>query len=205
MEVLPLTYRVFIIGDCLCHTVMTDSYLEKQNWVHQALRDFRDSLARYQSGGLSKEDFDSRFQHVLHLQSQRENAFVEQLAHEPKLTWYNDNSSLVGKLTLLRSDLAELKSFGSFDGLDKPFQEERRFCLYAISRIEAELRDRGVPVERNHDVDPIENATTAIRRRIETEARLNRQCEEDVKKYPDQEDAIRRSYRKAIDALRDSD
>jgi hypothetical protein len=114
-----------------------------------------------------------------------------------------DNASLAGTLRVLRSDLNTIPTFDNLPRYDAPFTEERRFCQYAIGRIEEELKGRGVRVEPPHPPDPVDAIAGQIRQQVELEARLRRQCEEDVKKYPDQEEIIRRSYRRAIDALRE--
>jgi hypothetical protein len=81
-----------------------------------------------------------------------------------------------------------------------PVVQQRTFLENAISEMKAELasREEEKPVE-----DPVDVIAAQIRQQIEIEARLRRQCEKDVEKYPDQEETIRRSYRRAIDALRE--
>lgn len=62
---------------------------------------------------------------------------------------------------------------------------------------------RAVLASREHGVSSVDAIAAQIRLKFELEARLRQQCEEDVKKYPEQEETIRRSYCKAIDALRE--
>lgn len=81
--------------------------------------------------------------------------------------------------------------------VDPPLVQQRRFLGEAIYEMKEALASRGV------EQSPVEEITTHIQRQIEIEARLHQQCEDDVQKYPDQEESIRRSYRKAIDAFRD--
>jgi hypothetical protein len=98
-----------------------------------------------------------------------------------------------------RRDLPRVPTF-NLPTLDDPFRDEQRFLEHAISRLEEELKSRGVLSEQP---DQVERIASEIRQRVEIEARLRRQCEEDVTKFPEQEESVRRSYRRAIDALRE--
>jgi hypothetical protein len=99
-----------------------------------------------------------------------------------------------------RRDLPRVPNF-NLPGFDDPFRDEQRFLEHAIARLEEELKSRGVLTEQP---DHVERVASEIRQAVEIEARLRRQCEEEVTKYPEQEESIRRSYRRAIDALRES-
>jgi hypothetical protein len=101
-----------------------------------------------------------------------------------------------------RNDLSKIPTDVNSSSFDGPFRNEERFLEHAISRLEEELKSRGVELKEQ---DPINAITGEIRKKVQIEARLREQCEEDVKMYPEQEESIRRSYRRAIDALREQE
>jgi hypothetical protein len=168
------------------------------------LREYKLMLGQFSEGSMNDEgELNSRMGNLLAMQLQRHETFDIRMACEPSERDFLavDNASLVGKLRVLRSDLSGIPAFDSQPRYEAPFHEERRFCEYAIGRIEEELKSRGVSLEKPSD--PVEAVTALIHHQVEVEARLRRQCEEDVQKYSDQEESIRRSYRRAIDALRE--
>jgi len=90
--------------------------------------------------------------------------------------------------------------------VEPPLIQQRRFLERAISEMKHWLASRPqASGEAPTQPPPTEADIIAneIRAQVGIEARLRELCEEDVGKYPDQEDIIRRSYRKAIDALRE--
>lgn len=101
----------------------------------------------------------------------------------------------------MEHELAEIEKLRS--GLELPPEEEKPISIWceslqrAISEIHEGLRRRGV------GQSPADDVPNRIQRMIQTEASLRQRCEEDVRQYPEQEDVIRRSYRRAIDALRE--
>jgi hypothetical protein len=180
---------------------MHDAAVEREHKLRLLLREYELLLRQYSEGSLADEsELNSRMQTLLSMQLDRLETFDKRLSAKSEWGFLGvDNSALVGKAHVLRSDLNALPTFENLPRYDTPFVEERRFCYYAISRIEQTLKDRGV----KQDADPVATIASQIRNRIDTEARLRRQCEEDVQKYPDQEESIRRGYRHAIDAVRE--
>lgn len=85
----------------------------------------------------------------------------------------------------------------AYRGIEPPVVQQRHFLERAIEEMESALASRGEGLMQVNAV------AAQIQQRILLEARLLQQCEEDVQHYPDQEEIIRRSYRKAIDALRE--
>ena len=100
------------------------------------------------------------------------------------------------------------RSMYDFHHVEPPVVQQRRFLENAIHEMKVSLAGRP---EAKHEEKPEEKPpptpadiiAAEIGKRVEIEAQLRRRCEEDVKKYPDQEETIRRSYRRAIDALRE--
>jgi hypothetical protein len=88
----------------------------------------------------------------------------------------------------------------NYKPVEPPLIQQRRFLESAIYEIKAALDSRQESQPKAPRADQI---AEEISRKIEAEAKLRTQCEEDVRKYPDQEEMIRRTYRRAIDALRE--
>jgi len=102
----------------------------------------------------------------------------------------------------------EGRALYEFYRVEPPLVQQRRFLENAIREMKLSLADRPPPKiegkpEEKPPPTPAEIIAGQIRQKVELEAQLRRQCEEDVQKYPDQEETIRRSYRRAIDALRE--
>lgn len=183
-----------------------DAAEEEEQALRLLLREYELLLKQYSEGTLHNEgELNDRMRVILSMQVSRKEVFDFRMATPPdEWEFFGvDNGSLVGKLRLARADLTSIPTFPNLPQFEAPFLEERRFCLYLEGRIEEDLRKRGAPVERRENVDPVSAVADQIRQQIEMEARLRRQCEEDVQKYPEQEESIRRSYRRAIDALRE--
>jgi hypothetical protein len=87
--------------------------------------------------------------------------------------------------------------------VEPPLVQQRRFLENAIYEMKEDLARREAEEKPKPPPSPADLISAQIQQQIEIEARLRERCEEDVRKYPDQEETIRRSYRKAIDALRD--
>jgi hypothetical protein len=182
-----------------------DAAEEDEQQLRVLLREYELLLKQYSEGKLHNEgELIDRMRTILSMQVRRKEVFDFRMATPPdEWEFFGvDNGSLVGKLRLVRADFPSA-TFPQLPQFEGPFLEERRFCLYLEGRIEEELRKRGAPIGRRENVDAVSAVADQVRQQIETEARLRRQCEEDVQKYPEQEESIRRSYRRAIDALRE--
>jgi hypothetical protein len=81
------------------------------------------------------------------------------------------------------------------------FQIYRRFLEEAITEIGELLSARGTNVSPADQY--VEQVTAQIKKRAEIIRRLNEACEADVKTHPDQADQIRRTYRRAMDSVKD--
>jgi hypothetical protein len=183
-----------------------DGALETGQQIRLLLREYEQLLRQYSDAATDNAaELNDRMKTIFALQASRQEVFDSRFATEPdEWEFFDvDNGALAGQLRVFRADLASIPSFPNLPQFEGPFLEERRFYLYAEGRIEGELRKRGAAVERRAEPDPVAAVAEQIRRQVETEARLRQQCEEDVQKYPDQEESIRRSYRRAIDALRE--
>jgi hypothetical protein len=82
------------------------------------------------------------------------------------------------------------------------FQLYRRFLEEAITEIGEILRARGAHLTEADTY--VERITSDIKKQAEIIRRLNEACEADVNAHPTQADQIRRTYRRAIDALKES-
>lgn len=87
--------------------------------------------------------------------------------------------------------------------VEPPLIQQRQFLENAIYEMKEDLARREAEEKPKPPPSPADIISAQIQQQIEIEARLRERCEEDVRKYPDQEETIRRSYRKAIDALRE--
>jgi hypothetical protein len=81
------------------------------------------------------------------------------------------------------------------------FELYKRFLEDAITEIGELLRTRGADITAADQY--VERITSEVKKRAEIFRRLEEACETDVKAHPDQETQIRRTYRQAIDALKD--
>jgi hypothetical protein len=184
-----------------------DPAIENDQRLRSLLQEYRSMLKQYGEGLMRDESrLDHRMATLFEMQLWRHETFDARMGCAPSERDFMgvDNASLAAKLRTLSSDLRSIPPVDGRTSYERPFVEERRFCEYAIARIEEELKSRGVPVEKPAKrSDPVESVTAKIHQQVEAESRLRRQCEEDVEKYPDQEESIRRSYRRAIDALRE--
>lgn len=180
---------------------MVPAFVEREQRLRLLLREYELLLRQFSEGSMTDEgDLSNRMSTLLEMQRERTSAFNFRLMDG----FFTDTPSLVGTLRTLRSDLRTIPTFDNQPRYDAPFGEERRFCEAAVGQIEEVLKSRGVAVEQPvESPDPVEAVAAQIRQQAELEARLLQQCEEDVQRYPDQEDSIRRSYRRAIDALRE--
>jgi hypothetical protein len=94
----------------------------------------------------------------------------------------------------------EGRFLSDYKPVEPPLTQQRRFLESAIYEIKVALDSRQESQPKAPRADDI---AEEISRKIEAEAKLRKRCEEDVQKYPDQEKMIRRTYRRAIDALRE--
>ena len=180
---------------------MQPYFMEQEQKLRLLLREYESMVRQFTDGSMADEGaLHECMTKLLEMQNERTSAFNFRLIDG----FFTDTPSLVANLRALRNDLHAIPRFDQHLHFAMPFVEERRFCESAVGQIEEMLRTRGVSAEEPAEPpDPVQVVSAEIRRRAEVEARLRRQCEEDVQTYPDQEDSIRRSYRRAIDALRE--
>jgi hypothetical protein len=77
----------------------------------------------------------------------------------------------------------------------------KRFLEEAITEIGELLRTRGADITAGDQY--VERITREVKKQAEIIRRLEEACETDIKAHPEQEKQIRRTYRQAIDALKD--
>jgi hypothetical protein len=104
----------------------------------------------------------------------------------------------------------ELKKLESFTNLtqkeEQLFRKWRLINEQHLTFAAEELTRRGITVKPREPVeepDVVTETRKRVRETVQTIAALERDCEEDVRNNPEQETLIRRTYRKAIDRLRE--
>jgi len=178
--------------------------------VHESLREHEDLLRQYSRlvGEGTKSDHErvSELEQMLRVSAaQVEKKQFERDAGFEKVVLAADRAwggapFLSAMLRDFKRDLKRLPIELNYPPFNAPIRKEEWFLQRAVSRLEEELKGRGVQLTAE---DPIDAITEEIHRKVQAEARLRQKCDEDVRMYPDQEETIRRSYRRAIDALRE--
>ncbi len=89
-------------------------------------------------------------------------------------------------------------------GIKAVFPTYRRFLEEAIREMREVLSDRGPQRPAVSEADRyVERVSAEIKKRTEIIRRLNEAMEADIAAHPEQEDLLRRTYRRAIDAVRE--
>jgi hypothetical protein len=189
---------------------------EQDFQIRQKLREYQALLSEYivlrQSASSQDQAsaLEQRLQHqkseIEGMQTARRMEFIGTFNSFQLVTYIKDlgPADVIAAVRRWRRDLAELPRGYGLPLFDGPFFEERRYLEDAIPHLEEALRQKNIPVppeERPHH-DPASTAASEVISKVEAIAKMNQQCEEMVKQYPDQEEMIRDMFRKFIDGFK---